>query len=602
VNRTAAGIAALAAALATGPGLAHDGPHAGAPASAAVVQPQTLAPLWIGPAMSGSWYTVGRSGEGFTLQILEDGSALAIWFTYPPAGSAAHQAWIIAQGHSETNRIVFDSVSTTRGPRFGPSYDPAQLQAIPWGSLELHFFDCNNGEFTYTGPASWGSGTRPLTRLTALSELECTGKKQIGIGGARTLAGLQQRGGAIFDPSHNGEGWMLEELNDGQTLVYWFTYDQNGEQAWTIGISPTSGGHIVISDNLQPVGTSFGAGFDPAQIQTTHWGTLAIEFSGCDRAAATYASSLPGFGSGSQQPVRLSELAGAACVEGAPAVPSGAWSQAASMPNPQSETAVAVIGNRVWIAGGFSTPTSLQSYNLDTGAWSTGASLPGPRDHALGLAFGGSVYVAGGNRTTSDGDQITPGFRYDPSANQWTAAQLPDVAQSAATMLNGYAYFGSAGDVVYQIDPRTLAQRALPRDGIPRDHSQLVAFQGELWMIGGRDLSTGQQHGRVAIFDPASESWRTGPSLLNSRAGFAAAATPSLLMIAGGERLVVPIGVVNAAEAIVPGAQLWTLLPPLPTPVHGVPGVLYGNAFYAFGGSGLAGGIINQGAVQVFRW
>jgi hypothetical protein len=42
-----------------------------------------VAALSIGPAFSGSWYSPERSGEGFTLQILDNGSALALWFTYP---------------------------------------------------------------------------------------------------------------------------------------------------------------------------------------------------------------------------------------------------------------------------------------------------------------------------------------------------------------------------------------------------------------------------------------------------------------------------------------------------------------------------------------
>jgi N-acetylneuraminic acid mutarotase len=153
------------------------------------------------------------------------------------------------------------------------------------------------------------------------------------------------------------------------------------------------------------------------------------------------------------------------------------------------------------------------------------------------------------------------------------------------------------------MDPRTLATRLIPRDAsAPRDHSQLVAFQGELWMIGGRDLFTGIQHPRVSIFDPASETWRPGPSLQNSRAGFAAAASSALLMVAGGERLVGQRGVLNSAEAIVPGAQQWTSMPAMPAAVHGVGGILYKNAFYAIGGSLLAGGVLNQGDVQVFRW
>ena len=41
-------------------------------------EPATLAPLWVGPAFSGSWYSTDRSGEGFILQLLENGSALLL--------------------------------------------------------------------------------------------------------------------------------------------------------------------------------------------------------------------------------------------------------------------------------------------------------------------------------------------------------------------------------------------------------------------------------------------------------------------------------------------------------------------------------------------
>jgi hypothetical protein len=610
-RRSDKSIAATFAALVTVaavPGLAHD-PGRPPSRTAVVAAPQSkaLAPLWIGPAHSGSWFNASRSGEGFTLQILDDGSALAVWFTYPPIGSASRQAWIFAQGgHIDGEHLHFDTVFTTRGPSFGPQFDPARLQIIPWGSLDFRFVDCNSGEFTYAGPPGWGSGTRQLVRLTALSELECSGKRLVGTGGARTLAGLKQRSGGIFDPSHNGEGWMLEELANGQTLVYWFTYDGNGEQAWTVGLSDSSGERILVTDNLQPIGTHFGDSFDATQIHSDHWGSVEIDFTGCDSALASYQSSVGGFGSGTLHPVRLTRLAGNACIEGTPTVPVGAWSEVGRMPDPaQSETAIAIQGNRAWIAGGPDTPFLFRSYAFDTDTWTTGSNLLGGRDHAEALAFGGKVYVTGGYRSTPEGEQAVSGWRYDPAANRWEdVPQLPDVVASGAAMLNGFAYFGSAGSDIFQMDTGTLAVRRIAGDPAvqARDHSQLVAFQGELWMIGGRDLHNGVEHFRVSIFDPASETWRTGPSLINARAGFAAAASPSLLMIAGGERIVLPTGVLNSAEAIVPGAQQWTSLPPMAFRVHGVNGALYQNAFYAIGGSGMAAATVNLGHVQVFRW
>ena len=285
------------------------------------------ATLWVGPAMSGSWYTPDRSGEGFTLQVLDDGSALAVWFTYSPAGN---QAWIYADGgRIDAERIRFEHAYTTRGPRFGPAYDAAELRLDPWGTLEFRFTSCNAAEVAYAGPAAWGSGTRPLSRLTALAELECGGKRRVGENGARTLEGLRQRGGSWFDPARNGQGWNLEPLPDGRTLVYWFTYDANGEQAWTVGEASESGTRLMVESNLRPTGARFGAAFDPGQVQVARWGRLEIEFSSCNDGIARYASSDAAFGNGTLHAARLSLLAGSVCIDSAPVVPvNGAWSSA----------------------------------------------------------------------------------------------------------------------------------------------------------------------------------------------------------------------------------------------------------------------------------
>jgi hypothetical protein len=129
-----------------------------------------------------------------------------------------------------------------------------------------------------------------------------------------------------------------------------------------------------------------------------------------------------------------------------------------------------------------------------------------------------------------------------------------------------------------------------------------VAFQGELWMIGGRQLNV-RETARVSIYDPASETWRLGPILRVARAGFAAAASRELLVVAGGELLCCqPWRAVSSVEAIAAGGGEWGSLPDLPTPLHGFGGLLFGNAFYTVGGTTVAGAVANAGIVQVLRW
>ncbi len=205
----------------------------------------------------------------------------------------------------------------------------------------------------YAGPEGWGSGVREVVRLTAHAELECTGKKRLGTSGTRSLAGLRQRSGLWFDPSHNGEGWKVEELPDGRAQIFWFTYDEKGEQAWTIGVAPRSGERLEVTENFRPLGTRFGAGFNTADVRLQRWGRFTLAFDSCDKASLQYDSTLPAFGRGQLRATRLAKLAGTACLEGAPSLPlAGTWSAGATMPAPQSEFALATAGPVACAAGG----------------------------------------------------------------------------------------------------------------------------------------------------------------------------------------------------------------------------------------------------------
>lgn len=559
-------------------------------------------PRWVGPAHTGSWFSPERSGEGFTIQVLADGRVVAVWYTFPPVGSSAAQAWIIAEdGRIEGDRVRFAQAITTRGPRFGPTFDPAQVQRIPWGPIEFRFVSCNTAELTYAGPPAWGSGTRQLSRITALSELECTGKRHLTANGARAIEGLRSHSGMWFDLAHGGEGWTIEELPDGRALVYWFTYDDKGEQAWTIAIASVAGAKIVSTDNRLPVGTNFGAAFDQARVDLRAWGQLEFEFESCEKATLRYASSIPVFGTGTLSPIRLTRPAGTVCLEQKPLVPAnGTWSAGAPMPSPQSETATAVLDSRACLAGGYPVLPDFQCYDMPANTWTILPPLPAGRDHGEAIAFQGDIYFAGGARA---GIAEPNGWRYKFTDARWEPiAELPDVVASSATVLDGFAYFAQSSGAVVQFDPRTRQSRVIAADNhAPRDHSHLVAFQGELWLIGGRGFNV-SAHATVSIFDPASETWRAGPSMLNRRSGFAAAASPTTLFVAGGERLGTPFVVLNSAEAIAAGDNQWTMLPSLPIATHGVGGAVYGNAFYALGGSRIAGAASNFGDVQIYRF
>lgn len=561
-------------------------------------QTSATGPFWPGPAVSGSWFDPARSGEGIVLQLLPDGRALATWFTYPAAGDStgSEQAWLITDGSAvEGSKIKFPRVLQPQGGVFGDALDPSRINATLWGTMELEFRDCNTLTLRYTGPAAFGSGERTMTRLTALDQLDCRGGRTLTPSGARALEGMRAKNGAWYVTTRSGEGWMIEELADNRAVVYWFTYDPQGRQAWTIGIGTRNGNRIDIADNNITRGARFGSAFNSANVQSVRWGTLSFVFGDCNTVDASYASVLAGYGSATRRAARLTAMAGAACIDGNPQPRNnGAWSELARIPAPaQSELAATVLDGKLYALGGFGDTRGFKRFDPATNAWSVLPPLPGGRDHLAAFALDGGVYFSGG-AASGDGDQTNSAHRFDIATNRWEARPEFDFFNfgSHAATLNGRAYVGNADGSLREYDPAQRKVRTIT-PAVParrRDHSQVVAFLGEIWMIAGRSPETRT----VAIYDPVTEQWRTGPSLQIARGGFAAAVVEDQIIIGGGEILTTPSRTEPTVEIYTAGADRWNFGPNLPVAVHGTAAAAIGNRFYLVGGSTVAASAAGQ--------
>ena len=171
----------------------------------------------------------------------------------------------------------------------------------------------------------------------------------------------------------------------------------------------------------------------------------------------------------------------------------------------------------------------------------------------------------------------------------------------------------SLGDFIYLVggtggttallryDRRRTPGPLLPGPVQPREHVAAVAFNGELWVIGGRWGGTGAL-ATVEIFDPASGVWRDGPALNEARSGFGAAAVGERIIVAGGEILGArPWTALASAEAYDPASGTWARLADLPAGIHGMPLAGHDGTAFVLGGSDQAGGIDNQGRVLRYR-
>jgi len=555
-----------------------------------VTQPKMGAGDWVSPAVSGTWFDPARSGEGILVELLPNGTAIGTWFTYPPAGEDADQAWLSLQNGVVTgDTIRFPDVFRPRGTSFGAGFNPNDVVLERWGTLEMRFVDCNTAALTYAGPAAYGSGSRTLVRLTTLDELECSGTKDLTPTGARALTGLRARSGVWFVPSRSGEGWFIEELPNGNAVFFWFTFTPDGKQAWTSGVATRNGNRLESSETIITRGTRFGSAFSANDVQRIPWGRLNFEFSDCNTATASYASTIAGYGNGTRQSTRITLPASAVCIDGTPVVKvNGTWrAEPSTPPAPQSEHAAAVLGNRIYIAGGFGDLRGFKRFDSSTNTWTELPDLPGGRDHLASFALDGRIYVSGGQ--LEPGHNPSPGFVFDEAVGQWRAVPaLPYNIGSQAAVLNGRAYIGNEDGSLVEFDARTETSRyiAPPTDGLQRDHAQVVAFLGEVWVLAGRF----PENPSTAIYDPASQRWRAGPSLRRARGGFAAAVVDDQIVAGGGEILSSsPFRVEPTVEVYTAGGALWSFGPNLPVPVHGVTGSSLGGRFYVIGGARQAG-------------
>lgn len=261
------------------------------------------------PGFSGSWYDPSHDGEGFILQVISNESAAVYWFTYDSEG---HQQWMSGVGEVSGSTITFSNLIAPVGGKFGANFDPIDVEYPSWGTLVINFTDCSNGSATYAGPPGFGSGTLDISRVSSLWGVDCTGQ----VNAEPVIAGRFLNpgfSGSWYDEKHNGEGFIVEVISATSAVVFWFTYDTLGNQAWMFGIGEISGATIVIPDMSRPTGGRFGTGFNPADVVFNSWGPSVFTFGSCARAAMRYAPP-ENFGvEGTQTLQRLIAIGGVDC-------------------------------------------------------------------------------------------------------------------------------------------------------------------------------------------------------------------------------------------------------------------------------------------------
>ena len=237
----------------------------------------------------------------------------------------------------------------------------------------------------------------------------------------------------------------------------------------------------------------------------------------------------------------------------------GVWrSNLAVRPYVGDHHSAEVIKNKLYVFGGLdSGQGQVQIYNPVTNSWSLGTPMPWAAGSVSTALIGGKVYAAGG---IVNGITVNTAGVYDPVNNTWTLIAPEPVGRNhAAGGTDGSKFYifggrsgGNAPDIgfndvqIYDPTTNTWQWSGSPGSKIPplpqaRGGMGHAPFYGnELYVMGGEttDAGTGQVTGnvynRVDVYNPVTRTWRLEAVMPTARHGIFPVAADGKILVGGG--------------------------------------------------------------------
>jgi hypothetical protein len=142
----------------------------------------------------------------------------------------------------------------------------------------------------------------------------------------------------------------------------------------------------------------------------------------------------------------------------------GRWTAGTSMPSARTEVAVAEVGGKIYVVGGFGGERELEIYDSAADRWSRGASIPRALHHAAAVGWQDKLYVVGG--FVEDWTPTDDVHEYDPASDRWRRlAALPTPRGALAAAVLGGKIHAVGGIGWRGRSARGLRSRRQPVDG-----------------------------------------------------------------------------------------------------------------------------------------
>ena len=343
--------------------------------------------------------------------------------------------------------------------------------------------------------------------------------------------------------------------------------------------------------------------------------------SGASGAAGTGGASGSSGAAGTDGASGSSGAAGTAGVPGdggALDPPPGSYGQRRALLEANSEMAVAEANGKIYVIGGYpanrTVQRTVQVYDIATNAWTLGPQLPEPLHHPVAVGVAGKIYSLGGQRV---GDvNHNRALVLDPAAagTGWVdLAPLPTprgaghaaVIDDQIYVVGGRPPAANAFEVYDISDNRWTELADLPGP-TNRNHLIAAAIGGKIYVAGGRHTGgsfADPMTDALDVYTPGS-GWTSAARMPRPRGGLNGVLAFGCFFTWGGEGANIgePNNVFPDHDVYNPITNMWTSLPDLPTPIHGVTGAAFVDGLiYMPGGGTMQGGSSGSTIFQVYR-
>jgi N-acetylneuraminic acid mutarotase len=229
---------------------------------------------------------------------------------------------------------------------------------------------------------------------------------------------------------------------------------------------------------------------------------------------------------------------------------SRSWSTVAPFPKAVHHANTATVGGKIYVVGAlieaaFRAIGDVYAYDPATNQWLQRTALPAGQERGAGgvAVVGSKIYVAGGFRA---GISVADFSSYDTAAD--VHASLPPLSQAADHLVAG-----AVDDIVYAIGGRSGAITGLlgrvvafdPSKNMWSDRAPMITARGgsaaavvrDRIVVAGGEGNAAVPSGvfpQVEVYVPASNTWQSLPNMRTPRHGTGGAAIGNTFYVPGG--------------------------------------------------------------------